>query len=287
MIYGAIIGDVVGSRFEHDKGTKTKRFDLFSSNCKFTDDTVLTIAVANAIMDYYETISKSILSESNITDNYKRIIKLVIDNLKKFGNLYLNVGYGKGFKSWLNDPLSNPYNSYGNGSAMRCSICGWICDSIESTKLLAELTAIVTHNHPEGIKGAQAVATAIYMARNAYSKNDIKNYIQKEFNYNLDRTLAEIRPTYSHKSSCQESVPEAIICFLESKDFEDAIRNALSIGGDTDTIACIAGSIAEAFGHVPYKFIIESSKYLDINLNNALMSIECRNPNYNIKKYKY
>jgi len=221
---GAIAGDIIGSVYEW-KNVKTTDFPLFVKRSRFTDDTVMTIAVADCIMNGldYET------------------------TLKEYGNRYLNVGYGRNFRMWLKGLLRGPYNSYGNGSAMRVSPIGLFYDSEDLILAEAERSASVSHNHPEGIKGAQAVAMAVRMAKDGSTKTAIKDYISNKFDYDLDRTLDEIRPNYTFEVSCQGSVPESIIAFLESNDYEDAVRKAISIGGDSDTIACIAGSIAHAF----------------------------------------
>ena len=182
--------------------------------------------------------------------------------MKKWGSYYPNAGYGHMFLWWLNNEDSKPYNSWGNGSAMRVSPIGWMYDNIEDTRRMAKITAQVTHNHPEGIKGAEATASAIFLARMGYSKEEIKQYIEQEFKYNLNRTCNEIRPTYHHVESCQETVPEAIIAFLEGTDFEDCIRNAISLGGDSDTLTCITGGIAEAFYGIPDNIFKEGLHYL-------------------------
>lgn len=221
---GAIAGDIIGSVYEGNN-IKTTDFPLFCADSRFTDDTVLTVAVADAILNnkgYEETI-------------------------KHYAFKYPNAGYGRAFKRWVNLWESKPYNSFGNGSSMRVSPVAWAFDSLETVLEEAEKSAAVTHNHPEGIKGAQAVALAIFLARNKESKESIKQEITTRFNYDLERKLDDIRPNYRFDVSCQGSVPESIIAFLESNDFEDAIRKAVSIGGDSDTIACISGSIAEAF----------------------------------------
>ena len=228
---GAIIGDIVGSRYEFDN-IKTKKFPLFSEMDMFTDDTVMTIAVAEALMQ-----SKS---------HGPLFQDLVREQLRIYGRKYPHAGYGRRFQSWLEEDDDSPYNSLGNGSAMRVSPCGVIAYSLNEALLLAKESAIVTHDHPEGIKGAQAVAAAIYLARIGLDKADIRDYIVQNF-YELDFTLDEIRPIYSFNETCPGSVPQAIEAFLESVDFEDAIRNAISIGGDSDTIACIAGSIAWSY----------------------------------------
>ena len=232
-MYGAILGDIIGSPYEFDRGEKTKVFPLFSKESHFTDDTVMTIAVASALL--------------RVPHDYDAIFTVVMDSMQHWGHEYPRAGYGGKFREWLEAEEPKPYGSFGNGSAMRVSAVGWLYDTVELTRYVARLTAEVTHNHPEGIKGAESVASAIFLARTGESKQTIKKYIEDEFGYNLSRTLDEIRPNYHMDVTCQGSVPEAIIAFLESTDFEDALRNAVSIGGDTDTTACIAGSIAEAY----------------------------------------
>ena len=253
-MYGAILGDIIGSPFEFDRGDKTKNFDLFSEGCGFTDDSVMTIAVGEALL--------VVGSEATV----KEIEDAVASNMQDWGKRYPHAGYGGSFRHWLKENNPKPYGSYGNGSAMRVSAAGWLYDSIERTREVARATANVTHNHPEGIKGAEATASAIYMARKESSKEEIKEYIEREFHYNLDRTLDEIRPGYHMDETCQRTVPEAIIAFLESQDFEDAIRNAVSLGGDTDTLGAITGSIAEAFYGISDVLIAECRSRLDEGL---------------------
>ncbi|MFH2203384.1 MAG: ADP-ribosylglycohydrolase family protein [Elusimicrobiota bacterium] len=221
---GAIAGDIIGSVFEFNN-TKRTDFPLFSERSKFTDDSVLTCAVAD-----------SILHKSDYAGP-----------IRKYAEKYPNSGYGGMFIKWLILKKKEPYNSYGNGSAMRVSPVGFAFDSEEQVLEEARKTAIVTHNHPEGIKGAQATALAVYLARTTKDKDTIRRRIEKDFSYDLGRTIEDIRPGYKFDVTCQGSVPEAIIAFLESKDFEDAIRKAVSLGGDSDTIACITGGIAQAF----------------------------------------
>lgn len=228
---GAIAGDVIGSVFEKYR-IKTKEFPLFSKKNRFTDDSVTTIAIADAVLNGAE--------ESNF-----------IESLKKYCNRYPHAGYGSSFKNWLKSEDTAPYNSWGNGSAMRVSSIAWLFDSLDDVRYYAKLSASVTHNHPEGIKGAEATASAIYLARSGFSKNHIKTYIESEYGYDLSKSLDEIRPDYKPDVSCQGTVPEAIICYIEAKDFEDAIRNAISLGGDSDTLAAIAGSIAEGSYEIP------------------------------------
>mgnify|MGYP000848037263 FL=1 len=234
-MYGAILGDMIGSPYEFDRGEKIKAFPLFIETSRFTDDTVMTVAVADALL------------YAGIDAEEKKICTAVVSSMQHWGEKYPNAGYGGKFREWLKEKVPKPYGSFGNGSAMRVSPVGWLYDSIERTREVARWTAEVTHNHPEGIKGAESVASAIYLARTGESKETIQKYIEEEFGYNLTRTLKEIRPAYRMDVTCQGSVPEAMIAFLESTDFEDAVRNAVSIGGDTDTTACIAGSIAEAY----------------------------------------
>lgn len=227
---GAIFGDIVGSVYEFDN-IKTTHFELIIRRSTYTDDSILTIAVADWLM-------VGVLSEQHL-----------VQTLKQYVRNYPSPegGYGARFNTWANSLDTVPYNSWGNGSAMRVAAVGWFFDSLEETERVAELTASVTHNHPEGIKGAKAVAAAIFMARNLATKEEIKNYIEQAFSYDLSRSCDEIRPHYSFDESCQGTVPEAIIAFLESVDFESAIRLAVSLGGDSDTLACITGGIAEAF----------------------------------------
>lgn len=253
-MYGAILGDIIGSPFEFDRGDKTKEFELFSRGCGFTDDSVMTIAVGEALLAVGKDAS------------VKEIEEAVVSNMQDWGRRYPGAGYGGRFRHWLRDKHPRPYGSFGNGSAMRVSAAGWLYDSIERTREVARATAEVTHNHPEGIKGAESTASAIFMARNKATKEEIKNYIVKEFGYDLSRTLGEIRPYYHHVESCQETVPEAIIAFLESVSFEDAIRNAISLGGDTDTLGAITGSIAGAFYGIPAILIAECRARIDEGL---------------------
>ena len=254
---GAIIGDIVGSIYEFDN-IKTKEFDFFTDEKFFTDDTVMTVAIADAIMN------------GGQHENF-------IQSMKKWGCDYIDKSYGHSFRNWLTSENSEPYNSWGNGSAMRVSPCGWIAklsepfeEGLKLTEDLAKKSAEVTHNHPEGIKGAQATAVAIFFMRHGKSKNAIeeyknklKDYIKNKYQYDLDFTLEEIRPIYKFDVSCQKTVPQAIVSFLESENFEDAIRNAISIGGDSDTLAAITGSIAEAAYGIPEDIKNKAISYLD------------------------
>lgn len=232
---GAIAGDVIGSRFERD-GFKSKEFPLFTKASIFTDDTAMTIAVADALLNNKE---------------YEQV-------LKTWGRRYPLAGYGGTFRKWLAGLVKGPYNSWGNGSAMRVSPVGWLCNSLEDVLAEAQASAAVTHNHPEGVKGAQAIAACIFLARTGQDKEAIRDYCIETFGYNLRRKIDDIRIYYAFDVSCQGSVPEAIISFLEGEDFEDTIRNAISLGGDSDTIAAMAGSIAEAYyGNVPQEIVDE------------------------------
>jgi ADP-ribosylglycohydrolase len=226
---GGIAGDLVGSRFEA-RPTKSRDFELVTPQCRITDDSVLSLAVAHSLLN-------------NIP---------YAENLKAFFHRYPRAGYGGSFMIWAASGDSEPYYSFGNGSAMRVSPIGWYWSTEEDVLREASTSAAVTHNHPEGIKGAQAVALAVYRARQEWSKEAIRQEIAERFGYDLSRSLGDIRPGYSFDVTCQGSVPEALIAFLEAGDFEDALRNAVSLGGDSDTQACIAGAVAEAFyGEIP------------------------------------
>lgn len=247
---GAICGDIIGSRFEefnYKNKTdmfKSHTFDLFNEDSKFTDDTVLTCAVADCLING----------------------KPYAETFMEYGKKYPDAGYGNSFRTWLKIGDLQSYSSFGNGSAMRVSPVGWFFNDMETVLQEAERSAIPTHNHPEGIKGAQAVALAVFMARNVTNTKDkIKQAITEKFGYDLSRTLDEIRPTYKFDSGCEFTVPEAIIAFLESNSYESAIRNAISLGGDADTLACIAGAIAEAFygfGNIPIVCIKNTTQIL-------------------------
>ena len=247
---GAIIGDIIGSRFEFDRGNKSKEFVLFTSECDYTDDTVMTIAVAEALLESGKDADEKII-KSNL-----------IKSMKKWGQKYPDSGYGARFIDWVLSDEPQPYGSYGNGSGMRVSPVGWLYDTLERTREVARWTAEVTHNHPEGIKGAESTASAIYLARNNASKEEIEQYIIDEFGYDLSRTLDDIRPTYFHVEDCMHTMPEAFECFLESESYEDCIRNVMYIGGDTDTLGAIAGAIAEAFWGIPVLMAAKATEYL-------------------------
>ena len=246
---GAIAGDIIGSAHEY-AGTKTKDFPLFTDISAFTDDSVLTIAVADAIL---KGIS-------------------YIESIRSIGRVYPNCGYGGSFGHWLFNDNPVPYNSWGNGSAMRVIAVGFAFESIEDVMEEAKKTAEITHNHPEGIKGAQATALAVFLAWKKEDKETIRKEINFRFKYDLSRTVESIRPSYSYDISCQGTVPEAIIAFLDSASYEDAIRNAISLGGDADTLACITGGIAHAYyGNVPKGIEETVLKLLDSRLKEILI----------------
>jgi ADP-ribosylglycohydrolase len=241
---GAIIGDIIGSVHEFSQ-TKRTDFDLFDDRCRFTDDTVLTVAVADCLLTGAS----------------------YVDRFHKFTRSYPARCYGAGFYRWVEKGRREPYYSWGNGSAMRVSPVGWAFDDLDATLAEAKRSAEVTHDHPEGIKGAQATAAAIFMARNGDPKDGIRSAIEDRFGYDLQRTVEEIRPTYEFNESCQGTVPEAIVAFLDSSDYENAVRLAISLGGDADTLACITGGIAEAFyGGVPTEIADRGLALLDKRL---------------------
>jgi ADP-ribosylglycohydrolase len=245
---GAIIGDIIGSVHEFS-ATKTTDFPLFAGRCTFTDDTVLTVAVADCLMSG----------------------AAYVDKFHEYTNTYPGRCYGGGFAHWVESGNREPYNSWGNGSAMRVSAVGHAFDDLEATLGEARRSAEVTHNHPEGVKGAQATAAAIFLAREGRSKDEIRAEIERQFGYNLQRTVKDVRPTYEFNESCQQTVPEAIVAFLDSKDYEDAIRLSISLGGDADTLACITGGIAEAFyGGVPKKIADRGLSLLNEHLNEVV-----------------
>ena len=251
-MYGAILGDIIGSPYEFDRGNKSKDFPLFSKDSLFTDDTVMTVAVAEAFMD--------------APDDEELLRRRLIRSMQKWGHRYPDAGYGLQFSAWLDSTDPQPYHSWGNGSAMRVSSVAWLYDNPEAVRRMARLSAEVTHDHPEGIKGAEATASAIFLARTGHGKAEIKAYIEKQFGYALSRTCDTIRPGYRHVESCQETVPEAITAFLEGDSFEDVIRTAVSLGGDCDTLTCIAGSIAEGYYGVPRELMTECRNRLPADI---------------------
>jgi ADP-ribosylglycohydrolase len=243
---GAIAGDIIGSVYEWEN-IKTKQFELFSPDCFFTDDTILSVALAESILT---------------GANYASL-------MRAYYRRYPDAAYGARFRGWAQSHGAQPYNSWGNGAAMRISPVGFAFDTLDEVLVQATKYTAVTHNHPEGIKGAQSVAAAIFLARAGNTKDDIRRYTVANFNYDLSRSVDEIRPAYEFDESCQGTVPEAIVCFLESTDFEDAIRNAISLGGDSDTLACIAGGIAQAFYGVPASIADRAMSILDEDLRSV------------------
>ena len=262
-MYGALLGDMIGAPYEFDRGDKTKSFPLFSGDSHFTDDSVMTIAVADALLG----LDKNADEES--------IHHEITKSMRIWGRKYPHAGYGSRFHDWLFTHWQpKPYGSYGNGSAMRVSSVGWLYDTLKETRRYARMTAEVTHNHPEGIKGAESVAAGIFLLRNGASKAEVKKYIEQEFGYDLSRTCDEIRQNYHHVESCQETVPEAITAFMESTDFEDAIRTAVSLGGDSDTLTAITGSLAEAYNGVPKALMKECEERLPEELLQILQNFQ-------------
>jgi ADP-ribosylglycohydrolase len=253
---GAIAGDIIGSVHEYS-GTKTPEFELFHAHCRFTDDTVLAVAVADCVLHGFD-----------YTDKYH-----------EYFHAYPNAGYGFRFFQWVSSGDRQPYNSWGNGSAMRVAAVGHAFDSLEEVQAEARRSAEVTHNHPEGVRGAEATAVAVYLARTGRHKDEIRESIEASFGYDLRRRLDDIRPSYKFDESCQGTVPPAIIAFLESQDYEDAIRKAISLGGDADTLACITGGIAEAFyGGVPAAIAERALGLLDEHLRKVTLAFCERYP---------
>ena len=251
---GALAGDIIGSYYEAFP-TKEIDFPLFHEDRRFTDDTVLTVAVADWILNGGD----------------------LIDHFHSYFDAYRQAGFGMSFFRWAGYKHREPYNSWGNGSAMRVSPVGFAFDSLDTVLLKAKESAEVTHNHEEGIRGAQATAAAIFLARDGRSKSEIKDYVQTHFDYDLNRTIADIRPSYSFDMSCQGSVPESIIAFLESTDYEQAVRNAVSLGGDADTMGCVAGAIAEAhYGGVPEDVRCMVFELLDERLSDTVNNFQIR-----------
>lgn len=255
---GAIIGDIAGSRFEFHNH-RSKQFTLLDDKCFFTDDSIMTLAVAKALM----------VCDKDYTDLSAQTIKC----MQEVGRPYPNSGYGGRFYGWMYSNNPQPYFSFGNGAAMRVSAVGWIAKDLEEVKDLSEKVTAVTHDHPEGLKGAEATAVAIFLARQGKSKEEIKRYIEDNY-YTLDFTIDEIRPTYRFNETCQDTVPQALEAFFESKDFEDAIRTAVSVGGDSDTLAAITGSIAEAYYGVPKDIRAQATAFLDKRLKTILNEFE-------------
>ncbi len=247
---GAIIGDIVGSRFEWHN-YRAKDFELFTDECFATDDSIMTLAIGKALMN----------SKPDWSDLGKQAVRC----MQEIGRPYPHCGYGGRFWNWMYSNHPQPYNSFGNGAAMRVSACGFMAKSLEEAKALSKAVTEVTHNHPEGIKGAEATVVAIYMARSGSNLEQIREVIDREY-YPMDFTLDEIRNTYQFNETCQDTVPQALMAFFESTSFEDAIRNAISVGGDSDTLAAITGGVAEAYYGVPEEMRSIAKSYLDDRL---------------------
>lgn len=244
---GAIIGDIVGSRFEWNNH-RNKDFDLFTPACFPTDDSIMTLAIGKALMES--------------SPDWSDLGTQAISCMQGIGRLYPHCGYGGGFMNWLHSSNPQPYNSFGNGAAMRVSACGFVASSLDEAKALAKAVTEVTHNHPEGLKGAEATTVAIYLARTGCPMDEIRALIDSTY-YPMNFTLDEIRPTYRFNETCQDTVPQALEAFFESTSFEDAIRNAISVGGDSDTLAAITGGIAEAYYGIPDALRNSALAYLD------------------------
>ena len=260
---GAIIGDIAGSRYER-YNIKTKEFPFFSIWDSMTDDSMMTLAVADALLS----------ARKDHTD----LGKQAIASMQKLGRMFPDCGFGGHFYQWIGTDNPAPYGSWGNGAAMRVSPCGWMGESIREVKLLSKAVTEVSHNHPQGLKGAEAVATAVFLARTGYDKKEIRDYIEANY-YALYFTLDQIRDSYTFDVNCQGSVPQAIEAFLEGRDFEDPIRNAISIGGDSDTIAAIAGGIAEAYYGIPQTLRTQALTYFeDSDLQTILERFEMAYP---------
>jgi type I restriction enzyme M protein len=259
---GAIIGDIVGSRFEW-RNIKTKEFEFLSSRCKFTDDSVMSLAVAKALLD--------------CGGDYSKLGERTVKSMRDVGRPYPNCGYGGMFRRWMYSDNPAPYNSFGNGAAMRVSACGFAARSLDEAIDLSRRVTEVTHNHPEGMKGAEATAVCVFLAREGKKIPEIRDYVNERY-YPMNFTLDGIRDSYRFKETCQETVPQAIMAFLESVSFEDAIRNAISIGGDSDTLAAITGGIAEAYYGVPDDIRKRALTFLDERLLGILSDFESAYP---------
>lgn len=259
---GAVIGDIAGSRFEMEKDNiKTKDFELFAPDCSFTDDSVMTLAIAQTFI--------------SCRDNYEILGNRAVLAMQWLGKLYPDCGFGAAFKKWVKSRYPKPYGSYGNGAAMRVSACGWAAKTLDEAIAFSHAVTEVTHNHPQAMKGAEAVSVCIFLARNGKTIQEIRDYVNENY-YELNFTLGEIRDTYRFDVSCDGTVPQAITAFLESTDFEDTVRNAVSIGGDSDTVAAIAGSIAEAYYGIPDAMRENALRYLDQRLINIVDDFEIK-----------
>lgn len=266
---GAIIGDIVGSRFEWNNN-RNKQFDFLTYKCSVTDDSIMSLAIAKALLE----------STSDYSDLSENAVKF----MQGIGRHYPDCGYGGRFRDWIHSDNPKPYGSYGNGSAMRVSACGFVANSLEEAKQLSKAVTEVTHNHHEGLKGAEATAVAIFLARSGKNLLEIRDYITKNY-YPLNFTLDGIRDSYEFNESCQDTVPQALEAFFESKNFEDAIRNAISVGGDSDTLAAITGGIAEAYYGIPTEIRKHALTFLDERLLKILVEFENKYPSKMEKLY--
>lgn len=247
---GAILGDIIGSRFEFDRGGKTKDFELLTYGCEFTDDSVMTVAIADA------------LSKTDLLLDEKSLEKSLIKHMQYWGSKYPYAGYGGRFIHWLAAKDPKPYGSYGNGSAMRVSSIGYLFDDLKTTRKVARITAQISHNHVEGIKGAECTAAVIFLGRTGHSKQEIKEYVDKEFAYDYSETLEQMRNRHEHVETCMDSLPKALRSFFDGNSYEDVVRNAVSLGGDTDTLGAIAGAMAEGYFGIPEELKIKVLDYI-------------------------
>ena len=261
-MYGAVLGDVIGSRFEFDRGGKTKDFALFTEEDSFTDDSVMTAAVAEGLLKAGRDADEKTVKES------------LIGSMLEIGRRYPYAGYGANFIRWIHSKDPKPYGSYGNGSAMRVSSAGWLYDSLERTREVARWSAEISHDHPEGIKGAECTAAVICLGRTGKDKAFIRDYVSREFGYDMSEDLDELRKRHEHVETCQDSLPKALVSFFEGDSYEDVVRNAVSLGGDTDTLAAIAGAMAEGMYEIPDEIIEEGKKFIPGDLKEILSGID-------------
>ena len=248
---GALIGDIVGSRFEFNN-YRHKSFAFFADSCRFTDDSVMSLALCDSLLA--------------CGGDYSDLSARAVQSMQEVGRCYPFCGYGGRFRSWMFSVDPQPYNSWGNGSAMRVSGAGWLYDTLARTREVAKATAEVTHNHPEGIKGAECTAAVMFLARTGVSKENIKEYVVNEFGYDVSKTVDELRPLHHHEESCMDALPKALVSFFEGESYEDVVRNAVSLGGDTDTIAAIAGAMADAMYGVPAGILAKGGRYLESDM---------------------
>lgn len=261
-MYGAILGDIIGSKFEFDNGGKTKEFKLFGPDDSWTDDSVMTLAVAEALM--------AVGRDAEVAEIEAACTK----SMQRWGRQYPGAGYGARFIHWVFADEPKPYHSFGNGSAMRVSAAGWLYDTIERTREVARATAAVSHDHPEGLKGAECTAAVIYLARTGATKAEIEAYVKREFGYDFSMSLAEMRARHRHDESCMDTLPKALRAFFDGTDFEDVVRNAVSLGGDADTIGAIAGAMGEAMFGVPEELKAECLRRIEPDMRKVVEEFE-------------